>query len=80
MGIKISQLRRADVQQAVNIDAAKLSEKSLKEAVSLLSSALSFQDIETNLRKKITFPKSRRKKKSPPACGEDNGDHRGNKI
>ncbi len=68
MGIKISQLRRADVQQAVNIDAAKLSEKSLKEAVSLLSSALSFQDIETNLRKKITFPKSRRKKKIlPPA-------------
>ena len=66
MSIKIGELRKADVQQAVNADAARLSEKSLKESVSLLSSALSFQDIELNLRRKLTFPKSRRKKKILP--------------
>ena len=68
MKIRICDLRKADVQEAVNIDAARLSEKSLKEAVSLLSSALSLQDIEMNLRRKIVFPKARRKKKIlPPA-------------
>ena len=66
MDTKITDLTVQDVQIAVNIDAARLSKKSLTEAVSLMQSALAFQGIDTNFKKRITFPKSMRAKKILP--------------
>ncbi|MBO4865563.1 MAG: site-specific integrase [Ruminococcus sp.] len=66
MDRKITELSVPDVQLAVNVDAARLSGKSISEAVSLLQAALTFQGIETNFKKRVTFPKSRQKKKLLP--------------
>lgn len=55
--IKISQLTIADIQTAVNIDAQRLSRKSIKSAIALLGSVLELQDITLNLRR-ITLPMS----------------------
>lgn len=67
---KITELTVQDVQVAVNIDAARLSKKSLTEAVSLMQSALGFQGIDTNFKKRVTFPKSMKKKKMLPPPSE----------
>ena len=66
MGTKITELTVQDVQIAVNIDAARLSKKSLTEAVSLMQSSLAFQGIDTNFKKRITFPKAMKPKKQLP--------------
>ncbi len=66
MDTKITELTVKDVQIAVNNDAARLSKKSLTEAVSLMQSALAFQGIDTNFKKRITFPKSMKIKKVLP--------------
>ena len=57
MGLKLGKLLPNDVQQAVNIDAQRLSRSSVKEAVSLLSSALAAQGYDLMLSKRITFPR-----------------------
>lgn len=68
MDKKITELTVADVQNAVNLDAEKLSAKSISEAVSLVQAAMSFQGIDKNFKKRITLPKKRTKKKvlAPP--------------
>ena len=66
MDKRITELRVPDLQNAVNDDAARLSGKSISEAVSLVQAALTFQGIETNFKKRITVPKSKRKKKLLP--------------
>lgn len=66
MKCKISKLRVIDVQDAINQDAMRLSKKSLKEAVSLLNSALMAQEIYMHLRKRIALPQQRKKIKELP--------------
>ena len=53
--IKISKLTISDVQRAVNLDAKRLSRKSIKSAISLLGSALELQDVSLKLNR-ITLP------------------------
>ena len=80
MDRKITELTVQDVQIAVNIDAARLSKKSLVEAVSLMQSALGFQGIDTNFKKRVTFPKSMRAKKMLPPPSEVIKEIRGTKY
>ena len=71
MDIHIGDLKLADVQEAVNNDADRLSAKSLKEAVSLVNAAMMFQDVcILNLRKRIAFPPQRKKIKELPSFDE----------
>ena len=63
--IPIHQLTVADIQRAVNQDAQKLSRKSIKEAIALLKTACSMQDVELNT-KKITLPPARQKQQYIP--------------
>ena len=67
---KITELTVEDVQNAVNADAASLSAKTIRSAVGLVSAALSFQGVELNLSKRLTFPKYKRKVKILPPCRE----------
>lgn len=59
--IYIDDLKTGDIQRAANLDAKRLSRKSIKSALSLLKSALAMQDIDINI-DKITVPA---KKKQP---------------
>lgn len=65
--MKISKLTLADVQMAVNIDAQRLSRKSIKSAIALLGSVLDLQDINLKLHK-ITLPMSPPKEKQIPTA------------
>lgn len=69
MDKKIVELTVPDVQMAVNVDAARLTGKTISAALSLVQAALSFQGIDTNFKKHVTIPKNRTKKKflPPPA-------------
>lgn len=69
MDIRITELRVIDVQNAVNADSAHLGAKSVKDSVDLLCAALSFHDIELRLKKKIVYPKTRRKIKALAPAG-----------
>lgn len=53
--VKIKDLTVADVQMAVNLDAKRLSRKSIRSAIALLGSALDLQDVELKL-SKVTLP------------------------
>ena len=55
MSKKMTALRLCDVQESVNADAARLSQKSIKSAVGLLSSALSYHGVTLPL-KRISYP------------------------
>lgn len=63
--IKINDLTVADVQMAVNLDAKRLSRKSIRSAIALLNSALDLQDVELKLNK-VTLPMSPPKDKYIP--------------
>ena len=63
--IPISELNISDVQNAVNEDSKRLSQKSLKSALALLKSVLDTYDIEFNI-KKIAVPQLRPQKMSIP--------------
>ena len=63
--VKIKDLTVADVQMAVNLDAKRLSRKSIRSAIALLGSALDLQDIELKL-SKVTLPMSAPKDKYIP--------------
>lgn len=63
--IKIKDLTVADVQMAVNLDAKRLSRKSIRSAIALLGSALDLQEVELKLNK-VTLPMSAPKDKYIP--------------
>ncbi|MBR6044741.1 MAG: site-specific integrase [Ruminococcus sp.] len=63
--IKLCDLTISDVQRAVNIDAKRLSRKSIKSALALLKSAMMMQETDINI-KRITLPQAKAKKKAIP--------------
>lgn len=63
--VKIKNLTVADVQMAVNLDAKRLSRKSIRSAIALLGSALELQDVELKL-SKVTLPMATPKDKYIP--------------
>ena len=63
--IPISNLKTADIQRAVNLDAQRLSRKSIKSALGLLKSACAMQDINISINR-ITLPPQKREKKYIP--------------
>ena len=69
MRINIVQLTINDIQRAVNLDAKRLSNKSLRAALSLLKSVLAVQGIEINT-KRITLPQRRKKTVTLPETSE----------
>lgn len=65
MEIKLKNLTPIDVQNAVNVDSARLSPKSVRSAYSLFKSVLNFYECNINL-KHIRLPKLIRKEKELP--------------
>ena len=69
MHCNIMQLTMNDIQRAVNLDAKRLSHKSLKSSLSLLKSVLAAQGVEINT-KRITLPPKKKKQIVLPEVGE----------
>ncbi len=69
MKINILRLKINDVQRAVNLDARRLSHKSLKGALSLLKSVLAVQGVDFNI-KRITLPPKKKKYVEIPTAEE----------
>lgn len=67
MNIPMSKLTLKDVQRAVTIDSQRLSGKSIKEALSLVKTVLSWNDISMNM-KKITYTKESKVKEELPTA------------
>lgn len=69
MRINIMQLTINDIQRAVNLDAKRLSHKSLKSSLSLLKSVLAVQGVEINI-KRVTLPPKKKKQIVLPTVPE----------
>lgn len=69
MEIKLENLTAKDIQVAINIDAHRLSHKSIKNAVGLLKAVLNANDIEIRL-SSIRIPKKEVKERKLPAANE----------
>lgn len=69
MHCNIMQLTMNDIQRAVNLDAKRLSHKSLKSSLSLLKSVLAAQGVEINT-KRITLPPKKKKQIVLPEVSE----------
>ena len=69
MHCNIMQITMNDIQRAVNLDAKRLSHKSLKSSLSLLKSVLAVQGIEINT-KRITLPPKKKKQIELPEVSE----------
>lgn len=63
------QLTLNEIQRAVNLDAKRLSHKSLKASLSLLKSALAVQGVDINI-KRITLPPKKKKQVVLPEVSE----------
>lgn len=69
MDVKICDLQPIQIQQAINIDAEKISPKTLKNAYGLLKSVLKMFEVNINLNS-IKIPKLRKKEKELPSFEE----------
>lgn len=69
MDIKLEELTAKDIQMAINIDARRLSHKSVKNAYGFLRAVLNANDININLNS-IRLPKKEIKERTLPTATE----------
>lgn len=67
--MKIDELKAIDIQRAVNLDAKRLSRKSIKSALSLLKSAMDMHEVSINI-DKITIPVAKKNIVNIPTVDE----------